>query len=269
MFSGKTLSVDGELNMTFDKEFDFKKFYSQRDEFYWEELERLCKDNNVSLKMILTNYMAFIQRRDLPQLLAYYELFKLVKDLPGSIAEVGVFIGNGLFTWTKLIETFFPGNRGKKVFGFDNFSGYTQNLTGHDETAVQYIESLVGNFKIDYEFVATLEKLHNLDAIIAGVERVKIYNDDLLSGINTFKSENIGVRLKLLVVDVNLYLPTKVALENLYDMLVPGGVLALRGYGVKPWEGESLAVDEFLAERKITKINSFDFSMYPSIYIVK
>ena len=73
----------------------------------------------------------------------------------------------------------------------------------------------------------------------------------------------------LLVVDVNLYSPTKIALENLYDLLVPGGVLALRGYGVKPWEGESLAVDEFLIERKIKKINSFEFSMYPSIYIIK
>ena len=255
--------------MNFEPDFNFREFYSEKDEFYWEELEKLCKDNNVSLKTILTNYMAFIQRRDLPQLLAYYELFKLVKDLPGSIAEVGVFIGNGLFTWTKLMETFFPGNRGKKVFGFDNFSGYDQSLSGYDEKAIEYIEGMVGNFKIDYEFVTTLEKLHNLDSLLPGVERVKIYNGDLLASINTFKIENIGVRLKLLVIDVNLYSPTKIALENLYGLLVPGGVLALRGYGVKPWEGESLAVDEFLREKKIKKINSFEFSMYPSIYIIK
>ena len=128
---------------------------------------------------------------------------------------------------------------------------------------------MVGNFTIDFEFVKMLEKLRNLDSLIPGVERVKIYNGDLLASIDTFNFENIGVRLKLLIVDVNLYSPTKIALENLYGLLVPCCVLALRGYGVKPWEGESVAVDEFLCEKKIKKINSFEFSMYPSIYIIK
>jgi hypothetical protein len=255
--------------MIFEEDFNFRSFYSEKDKYYWKELDKLIKDNKISIKTVLTNYMAFIQRRDLPQLLAYYELFKLVKDMPGSIAEVGVFIGNGLFTWTKMMETFFPGNRGKKVFGFDNFSGYSQDITVHDERAIEYIKSLVGDFDISYDLVSKLEKLHNLDSLIPGVERVKIYNDELSSAINKFKNENIGVRLKLLVVDVNLYKPTKLALEGLYDLVVPGGVIALRGYGVKPWEGESMAVDEFLKEKGINKLSSFDFSMYPSIYFRK
>lgn len=255
--------------MKFSNDFNFRDFYSEKDKYYWDELERLIDNNNISLKTVLTNYMAFIQRRDLPQLLAYYELFKLVKNLPGSIAEVGVFLGNGLFTWSKLMETFFPGNRGKKVFGFDNFSGYSKSVSLHDKKAIEYIKNLIGDFDISYEFVHKLEKLHNLDSLIPGIERVKIYNDDLITSINMFKDENYGVRLKLLVVDVNLYKPTKIALDNLYDLLITGGVIALRGYGVKPWEGESIAVDEFLKEKNINSINSFDFSMYPSIYVIK
>ena len=177
--------------MIFEEDFNFRSFYSEKDKYYWKELDKLIKDNKISIKTVLTNYMAFIQRRDLPQLLAYYELFKLVKDMPGSIAEVGVFIGNGLFTWTKMMETFFPGNRGKKVFGFDNFSGYSQDITVHDERAIEYIKSLVGDFDISYDLVSKLEKLHNLDSLIPGVERVKIYNDELSSAINKFKNENI------------------------------------------------------------------------------
>jgi len=255
--------------MKFSNDFNFREFYSEKDKYYWDELEKLIDNNNISLKTVLTNYMAFIQRRDLPQLLAYYELFKLVKNLPGSIAEVGVFLGNGLFTWTKLMETFFPGNRGKKVFGFDNFSGYNKSISHHDKKAIEYIKNLIGDFDISYEFVHKLEKLHNLDSLIPGIERVKIYNDDLITSINKFKDENYGVRLKLLVVDVNLYKPTKIALDHLYDLLITGGVIAFRGYGVKPWEGESIAVDEFLKEKNIKSINSFDFSMYPSIYVIK
>lgn len=255
--------------MNFEEKFDFRNFYSERDNFYWDEIEQLTQEYSIGLETILKNYMAFIQRRDLPQLLAYYELFKIVKDLPGSIAEVGVFIGNGLFTWTKLLETFFPGNRGKKAFGFDNFNGYEQEISEYDAKAIKYIENLVGDFKIDYEFVNRLQKLHNLDSIIPGVERVKIYNENFDRSFQQFKEENHGVRLKILVVDVNLYNPTKKALNSLYNLLVPGGIVVFRGYGVKPWEGESQAVDEFMKEKNIKKMHSFDFSMYPALYLIK
>ncbi len=99
--------------MKSNESFDFRSFYKERDEFYWNNIEEIKEKYEIPLELILKNYMAFIQRRDVPQLIAYYELFKMVMHLPGSIAEVGVFMGNGLFTWTKLLETFFPGNRGK------------------------------------------------------------------------------------------------------------------------------------------------------------
>lgn len=255
--------------MKFDENIDFNGFYSERDKFYWTEIEKLKENYNIPLETILKNYMAFIQRRDLPQLLAYYDLLKKVEYLPGSIVEVGVFIGNGLFTWTKLLETFFPGNRGKKVFGFDNFKGYEQEVTDYDEKAIDYINSYVGDFKIDYEFVDKLKTLHNLDSMIPGVERVKLYNGDLDTTFDEFKKENYGVRLKLLIVDVNLYIPTKKALASFYDLLVPGGIILFRGYGVKPWEGESKAVDEFMKEKNIYEMHSFAFSMYPAVYLIK
>lgn len=249
--------------------FDAAELYSRRDKYYWQEINKLIDDYNLSTQDILHHYMAFIQRRDLPQLLAYYELFKLIKDLPGSIAECGVFIGNGLFTWSKLMETFLPGVRGKKVYGFDNFSGYQNQSSPIDQKAIEYIQSLVGEFKVDRELINKLIELNNLDNLLMGVERVKLYDGDLTQSIANFKTNEIGVRLSLLLCDVNLYLPTKAALCGLYDLIVPGGIIALRGYGVKPWEGESKAVDEFLTEKGITQVHSFDFSMYPSIYVIK
>jgi hypothetical protein len=255
--------------MNFEENFDFRSFYGERDAFYWDEIEKITKKYNIPLEVILKNYMAFIQRRDLPQLLAYYDLLKKVQHLPGSIVEVGVFIGNGLFTWSKLLETFFPGNRGKKVFGFDNFNGYEQEITKYDTNAIEYIKSFVGDFKIDYDFVKKLESLHNLDSMVPGVERVKIYNGSFDQTFQLFKKQNYGVRLKLLVVDVNLYIPTKKALDSFYDLLVPGGIVVFRGYGVKPWEGESQAVDEFMKEKDIKEMHSFDFSMYPALYLIK
>ena len=248
---------------------EFINMYRQRDQNYWKFITHLVESEKLSVEFIVKNYMAFIQRRDLGQLLAYYELFKLIKDLPGSIVEVGVFAGNGLFTWSKLLDTFIPTNRGKKVFGFDNYQGYSQVLTDKDVEAVEYIEGLIGTFDFDPDIIEELVKHNNLDQIMAGVERVKLYNSELTVGLEAFKQGNIGVRLALVLIDVNLYIPTKWALENFYDMVVPGGIIALRGYGVKPWEGESLAVDQFLKNKKINDIKSFDFSNYPSIFFRK
>ena len=248
---------------------EFVGMYNQRDRNYWTFVQNLLDKKKISIEFVLKNYMAFIQRRDLGQLLAYYELFKLVKDLPGSIAEVGVFAGNGLFTWSKLLDTFIPTNRGKKIFGFDNYKGYSQALTDKDVKSVEYIENLIGNFLFDPKIVEKLIEHNNLDQVIAGVERIKLYNADLDIGFDSFKKENIGVRFCLVLIDINLYNPTKWALKNFYDLVVPGGIIALRGYGVKPWESESLAVDEFLKANKINEIKSFNFSNYPSVYFNK
>jgi len=255
--------------MKFDSEFDFKTFYNSRDSHYWDKITKLVQENKLELKTILKNYLAFIQRRDLPQLLAYYDLFKEIQNLPGSIVEVGIFYGNGLFTWSKLFETFCPGNRGRKVYGFDNFNGYTEEALDVDQEGIKHIKNLVGDFKVNKELVKELVRLNNLDNLIPGVERVKIYDGNLKEKFKQFKKEETGVRICLLVVDVNLYTPTKMALEELYDNLVKGGIIVLRGYGVKPWEGESKAVDEFLEEKGIKEVKTFSFSMYPAIYFKK
>jgi hypothetical protein len=248
---------------------EFSRLYKQRDHNYWAFIQNLLDTKKISIQFILKNYMAFIQRRDFGQLLAYYELFKLTKELPGSIAEVGIFAGNGLFTWSKLLDTFISTNTGKKVFGFDNFKGYSQALTDKDIDAVEYIQSLICNFVFDSEIIDELIKHNNLDQVIAGTERVKLYNAELNTGLDIFKKENIGVRFSLVLIDVNLYISTKWALENFYELVVPGGIIALRGYGVKPWEGESLAVDEFLKDKKINELKSFNFSNYPSVFFRK
>jgi hypothetical protein len=256
------------MNYT-DNDFNFREFYSKRDDKFWEELDGIIKDYHLSNKDVLRQFMVFTQRRDIVQTLAYYELFSHIKDKPGSIVEAGVFMGNGLFTWAKLMETFCPGDRGRKVYGFDNFKGYEAEVKKTDSKGIDYIKSLIGDFKIDQEFVERMIRLHNMDNLVAGVERVKLYAGELAKTVPQFMKAEEGVRVSLLLVDLNLDAPTQYVLSNLYDRVIPGGIVALRGYGVRPWEGESKAVDEFLKQNKITEVSKFSFSPYPAIYFFK
>ena len=62
-------------------------------------------------------------------------------------------------------------------------------------------------------------------------------------GASIAKADNPGVRISLLHFDCDLYRPTITALQCLWDLVVPGGIVAFDEYGIAPWEGESLAVD--------------------------
>ena len=75
------------------------------------------------------------------------------------------------------------------------------------------------------------------------------------------------MRISLLNLDFDTYEGTKVALENLYDLVSPGGIIVLDEYGKEGW-GESDAVDEFIAIKNL-KIESIKYSSQPTALIVK
>jgi hypothetical protein len=65
-----------------------------------------------------------------------------------------------------------------------------------------------------------------------------------------------------------VYVPTLVGLEQLWPLVVQGGVVVLDEYSIRPWEGESKAVDEFF-EGKNVELRKLDWSPNPGAYLVK
>ncbi|MEA3642700.1 MAG: TylF/MycF/NovP-related O-methyltransferase [Lamprobacter sp.] len=236
---------------------------------FQSELDELLDAYNISKVEILKHYLAFIQRRDMPRLLAHYEIFKLVQHLPGSICEIGVYYGSGLFTWAHFLESFCTGDRVRKVYGFDDFSGYSR-FTKEDGISKQFIEDKNHALKSNSEFLIKLNNLHNSDNLLKGVERSVIIPGDIKETVPKFVNENNGLRLCLLYLDANLYEPTKTAIEYLYPLVVPGGVVAFNGYGQTPWSGESQAIEElFSTFNYFPKLKRFSFSNIPSGYFLK
>ncbi len=72
---------------------------------------------------------------------------------------------------------------------------------------------------------------------------------DVAETIPAYVRTNPGMRIALLHLDVDLYNPTKVALD-MYPLVVAGGVVVLDEYGMTDFPGESAAFDEYFgAER--------------------
>jgi hypothetical protein len=103
-----------------------------------------------------------------------------------------------------------------------------------------------------------------------GVERCRIINGDIQQMLPAFLQQNSGLKIALLHLDMDIYQPTKVALELLYDRVLAGGVILFDEYGLVPWEGETRAVDEFFAARQLQPvIRKFPFAQTPHGYIIK
>ena len=243
----------------------------ERDTKYWEQIQEVIDDNNLSIKFISENMNSFVMRRDSAQYLAYFEIFQQVKELPGCFAEFGIFWGSGFFTWLNLLELFIPLDRGRLHLGFDDFSGYEREIEPFEENSVKYINKRRGgDFKSPADAIKKLIEIKNSDNLVAGNERAILYEGNIQNIWNDFRKENLGVRFSLVCIDFNLYKPTSFILAKVAELIVKGGIIVLRGYGVKPWEGESKAVDEFLENCKYRFImKNITYSNTPGAYLIK
>ncbi len=242
---------------------------NKRDDDHWDRLEDLIGRAGLSLREVLVDYAAFMRRRDLPKLLCRYELFKKIEHLPGSIAELGVFRGAGLFTWGNLLETFCPGDRTRLVYGFDHFQGY-KDLTKEDGAAGGWIDETIGRMVSDEDFLRELIDLRTADNLLPGVERCRIIDGEITETVADFAANNMGVRLSMLYFDIGPHDPTAAALEHLYPLVMTGGIVAFNSYGMPPWQGEADAIENYFTTRGgVPKMQKFPFSPVPHAYFVK
>jgi hypothetical protein len=189
-----------------------------------------------------------------------YDLFKISMEVPGSIVECGVFKGAGWMYWLKLLKVFSPGER-KSVIGFDTFSSFASDhlLDYEKESASEFVDE--ADFEgIDYKLL--LKNARNF-----GFNNGELIAGEVSDTIPKFARENQGMRISLLNLDFDTYEGTKVALDHLYDLVSPGGIIVLDEYGKEGW-GESDAVDEFILGKNL-KIEAIKYSSQPTALIRK
>jgi hypothetical protein len=84
----------------------------------------------------------------------------------------------------------------------------------------------------------------------AGIKQSKceLVAGDVCETTLTYKQDRPGARISVLYLDMDLYKPTKAALDNLWDMVVPGGIVVFDEHAYHAWT-ETKAVEEFCVEK--------------------
>lgn len=233
-------------------------------------IEEHCRKFNIGPLDAVKLFPVLTRRQWLKRFLAHVELFKRTLEVPGDIAELGVFRGLAFMTWANLLEAYCIGDRTKTVYGFDNWKGFVE-LAPEDGMGIDQVQKAIGGFSPEryYEELKEAIAIFDADRFIPWKPRVKMVEGNIEETVATFVKENPGVRFSLIHFDCDLYRPTKVALENLWPILSYGGIILFDEYSIPEWPGETKAVDEFFADKPSIKIRTFSWTNAPAGYIVK
>ncbi len=165
---------------------------------------------------------------------AHYELYKLILNLPGHVVECGVYKGASLIRWATL-RAILENPYSRKIIGFDAFGKFPeQDRTIDSEFAKQFEKQ--GGEGIPVE---ELKKSLN-HKMLTNYELIK---GDIAETLPAYIDKHPELKISLLHVDVDVYKPTLLILENLYERVIKGGLVVFDDYGTVV--GATEAIDEF------------------------
>lgn len=194
---------------------------------------------------LLDNLYMFLTKKELGQLIFFYEIYKQGLEINGNIVEFGSRWGRNLALFTLLRGLFEPYNFTRRIVGFDTFSGFP-NISEKDGThdSVQ-----VGAYSIASGYKEKLEHildLHESDFPINHIKKYELVQGDISITAPEFFAKHPEFIVSLAYFDVDLYEPTKVALEETMKRVVKGSILIFDELNCPHYPGETVALFEIL-----------------------
>jgi hypothetical protein len=179
----------------------------------------------------------------LAKLLSQLRLYEQILNLPGSVVECGVFKGSSLLrfaTFRHLLEN----QDSRPIYGFDAFGAFPRTSVSSvaDQEFIERFES-DGGAGISR---GSLEKA----VATKGFQNVHLLEGDIFSTIPEFLARSPALRVAMLHLDLDVYEPTKFALEQFLPRMVPSGIIVFDDYSAV--EGATRVADELCRERGLT-----------------
>lgn len=192
-------------------------------------------------------------------MLAHYELYKLILHLPGDVIECGVFKGGSLMQFASFRELL-ENEKSRKIIGFDAFGNFPMDASV--ESDKKFINHW--NEQFSEEFLSKEDIEESLRH--KNIANVELVEGDIMHTVEDYVRKHPEVRIALLHIDTDVYSPAKRSLEVLFPLVVRGGLVVFDDYGTV--EGETLAVEEFLRDTDYV-LQKFTFSHNKPSFLVK
>ena len=191
------------------------------------------------------------------KLIYHYEFYKKILNVPGDIVECGVFKGISLIrflTYRSILEN----NNSRKVYGFDSFGKFPSAENPDDKEFIKKWENSAGDgiSKDELNKILLEKKFENFELIKGDVHKT----------IPNFIKDKDSTKIALLHLDMDVYEPTKYAINKLFERMSSNGIILIDDYVAV--EGATRAIDEFLKPKKGLKLQKLTHYEVPSYIVV-
>jgi O-methyltransferase len=174
------------------------------------------------------------------------QFFKAATKAGGRIAECGVFRGLSAYVFCRYQQLSNPGYSGQGLSLFDSFEGLSAP-TSEDELRADGGAFIDGKFREKGAFHGGLEIVRNTLRDFPDVKCHPGWIPQVFDGMPEAEYSFVHI-------DVDLYEPTKGAIEYFYPRLRDGGVIVCDDYAFLHWPGAKQAIDEYCVARGIPVI---------------
>jgi hypothetical protein len=190
------------------------------------------------------------------KVLSHVELYKQIMNLPGTIAEFGVYKATSLIRWLSLREIF-ETSPTRKIIGFDAFGPFPTKDLKEVKSDLNFIQNFEkeGGDGLSIEETETILKAKSFT-------NYELINGDVRDTLPDFLKKNNAERFSLIHLDMDVYEPTVFVLDQLYERLVTGGLIVIDDYNTV--EGATIAIDEFIVKHPNLKIEKLRYNNIPS-----
>ena len=95
---------------------------TEAEQLFVEERKKLLQ--TVDTEYVADAPVVFLTRIQATAMLSRIKLFEMIREMPGSIVECGVYRGNSLMLLQQLSLTLEPYAINRTIYGFDTFEGF-------------------------------------------------------------------------------------------------------------------------------------------------
>ena len=188
------------------------------------------------------------------------ELYKRIINLPGDILEFGVYKGSSLMRFLYLRELY-ESTFSRKIIGFDIFGKFPDDVKSiSDKKFIKEFEKTSGNGISKVELERHIES--------SNIQNFSLVEGDIMKTLPEWILKNNEKRFSLINIDVDVYEPTNLIINELWDKDVSGGLIVFDDYNTV--QGETKAIEDFIKSKKIDcKLQKDKFCKTPSFIIKK
>lgn len=205
--------------------------------------------NNFSKRFILENFGMLLGNKSFYRFLKLSEILQKTKNVKGDIIEFGIWNGNNLFTIKKISDYY---DFKKKIYGFDNFSGFPNPPKFKKKKTGKYI----GKPKL----IKKMIKFFNL-------QKIFIVNDDIMNLSKYRKKFN---KISFIYIDCNVFKVVDMILNELSHKISKGGVIAFDEARNKFNKDEGKAMMKFyMKNKKNYKLLRLNANYQPDAILIK